>query len=77
MVTKNYHVITRVNGGWKVVKAGSPRASKTFATKSEAIDYGRTVSRNHHSELIVHGIDGRFQRRTSFASDPMPPKDES
>lgn len=77
MAVKNYHVLAKVDGGWKVVRAGAIRASKAFATKSEAVKYARNISRSEHSELIIHGVDGRLQERTSFASDPMPSKAKS
>ena len=77
MARKNYHVMAKVDGGWKVVRAGAGRASKIFATKSDAIKYGRNVSRNENSELVIHGIDGRLQQRTSFATDPIPSKDKN
>ena len=74
MAEKKYHVVAKVDGGWKVVKAGAVRAVRTFDSKSAAVSYGQNISRNEHSELVIHGIDGRFERRTSFAADPIPPK---
>lgn len=73
---KTHHVIPNPEGGWDVKKGGSERASKHFPTKKEAEKWGREVSKNQDSELVVHGKDGKIQRSDSHGNDPCPPKDQ-
>lgn len=76
MSRKSNHVVpSKKDGGWAVKKAGSVRASKKFHTKSEAVKYGRELSRAEHSELYIHRKDGSIQDRSSYGNDPFPPKD--
>jgi hypothetical protein len=76
MARKTHHVVPNPKGGWSVKKGGSSRASKTFDTKKDATDYGRQVSKNQNSELVVHKKDGRIQTSNSHGKDPIPPKDK-
>ncbi|QEE35200.1 DUF2188 domain-containing protein [Octadecabacter sp. SW4] len=73
MATKGQHVVP--NGGrWSVRKAGSDRASNTYETQGEAIEVARERARNQHTELYIHGRDGRIRARDSYGRDPYPPK---
>ena len=67
--------MAKVNGGWMVIRSGAARATKVFDTQGEAIKYAKDVTRDHQSELVIHGKDGRLQEKTSYLSDPRPPKD--
>ena len=69
MAENKYHVMARVSGGWKVIKSGSARASKTFNTQHEAIKYAKNISRLRHSDLAIHGKDGRLQEKTTFSAE--------
>jgi hypothetical protein len=69
---RNQHVVPR-NGGWAVKPEGGQQASSIHGTQREAIDRGREVSRNQHSELFVHGRDGRIRERDSHGHEPNPP----
>lgn len=71
----NHVVPSRVKGGWAVKKSGSSRTSKSFDTKSKAVDYGRTLSRKEKTELFIHRKDGTIQNRNSYGNDPFPPRD--
>lgn len=51
----NQHVVPR-DDGWAVKPEGGQRASSIHGTQREAID---------HSELFVHGRDGRIRERDS------------
>ena len=75
MAKKSYHVIAKPKGGWAVKKTGATRATRTFATKAEAIKCGRVISRSQSSELIIHGKDGRISQRNSYNNDPNPMSD--
>ena len=51
---KNQHVTPRKDGGYQVKGAGNQKATKTFDTQREAINFGRTIARNQQSELFIH-----------------------
>lgn len=74
MPRKEHHVVPS-NDGWNVIKGGGERAIKHFDRKQEAVDYGRQVSKNQESELIIHRKDGTIQNSDSHGNDPCPPKD--
>ncbi|NMC35211.1 MAG: DUF2188 domain-containing protein [Veillonellaceae bacterium] len=74
---KTHHVAPDSQGGWNVKRGGAERVSKHFDTKKDAVDYGRQVSNNQNSELIIHGKDGRIQQSDSHGNDPCPPKDKN
>lgn len=59
---RNQHVVPR-DGGWAVKPEGGQRASSIHGTQRGATDRRREVSRNQHSELFVHGRDGRIREQ--------------
>lgn len=67
------HVV-RHSDGWAVKRGGSSRATKTFGTQSQAIDYGREIARNQGAEFFIHGRNGRIRERNSYGNDPFPPR---
>ncbi len=74
---RSNHVIpSREKGGWAVKKSGSARTSKSFSTKSEAVRYGRKLSKREKTELFIHRKDGTIQNRNSYGNDPFPPRDK-
>lgn len=73
MGKKGQHVVPS-GGRWSVRRAGSARASGTYATQHEAIERGREIARNQRTELYVHGTDGRIRERSTYGDDPHPPK---
>ncbi len=77
MSRKTHHVMPANGGGWNVKKGGAQKASRHFDRKTEALEYGREVSRNQSSELIIHGKDGKIQQADSHGNDPCPPKDKN
>ena len=72
---KSVHVVPSPKGGWSVKKSGSQRASKTFETKEQAVDWGRAKSKQQGTELFIHRTDGTIQQKTSYGSDTVPPAD--
>ncbi len=60
MSKKTHHVVPSQNGGWNVKKGGAERASGHFATKAEAIDAVREISRNQGTEFVIHGKNGQI-----------------
>lgn len=75
MARKTHHVVPNPKGGWDVKKGGAQKASGHFATKKEAENAGREISRNQGTEFVIHGKDGVIQRSDSHGPDPNPPKD--
>lgn len=73
MSKENQHVVPHVNG-WAVKGAGNDRATSVHTTQREAIAAARDIARNQHSELLVHGENGRIRERDSYGNDPFPPK---
>lgn len=74
MSRKSHHVVPNPDGGWAVRRGGSERASGLTNTKQEAVDLGREISRNQHSELVIHDRHGVIRQSDSHGNDPYPPK---
>lgn len=77
MSKKSVHVVPNPNGGWSVKKDNASRASKTFDTQKDAVEYGKNISKNAGGEFIVHGRDGMIKRSSSYGKDPNPPRDRN
>lgn len=71
---RTQHIVHNNNGGWNVKAFGASRATKHFETKASAINYGRDIAKKQHTELFIHGKNGRIQSRDSYGHDPFPPK---
>ena len=70
------HVVPSPSGGWAVRNSGAARASRTFDTQADAVNYGRTVAKKTHSELYVHGRDGTIKEKNTYGRDPYPLNDK-
>jgi hypothetical protein len=70
---KNQHVVPK-DGQWAVRGAGNIKATRIFATQSEAIDAAREIARKQGSDLVIHRKDGRIREKNSYGNDPYPPK---
>ena len=68
--TQNIHVIRR-NEGWVVRKEGTSRATSVHQTQRDAVDAAREIARTWHTELIIHGRDGRIRDRERYGRDPI------
>ena len=66
----SHHVVPNPKGGWDVKKGGIPKSLGNFPTKKEAVDAGRIISRNQKTEFVIHGKNGRIQRKDSHGNDP-------
>lgn len=73
MTKKNQHVVPHERG-WAVKRAGNPRASSVHNTQREAIIAARKAAIRRGSEMVVHGKNGRIRERSTYGSDPFPPK---
>ena len=71
---KNQHVVPHPDGGWQVKGAGNERATVRTETQEDAIAKAREIARNQHSELIIHGKDGKIRAKDSLGNDPFPPR---
>ena len=72
----SHHVVPNPEGGRDIKKSGSQRSSGHFDRKIDAEKAGREISSNQETEFVIHGKDGRIQRKDSHGNDPMPPKDK-
>lgn len=73
-MAKNQHITPHPNGGWQVKGAGNSRATVRTSTQKQAIDVGRSIARNQHSELVIHRPNGQIRDKDSYGNDPFPPK---
>ncbi len=71
---QNQHVTPHRDGGWQVKGAGNSRATARTKTQAEAYQIAKEIAIKKHSEVIVHGQDGRIREKNSFGNDPFPPK---
>ncbi|MFL2101398.1 DUF2188 domain-containing protein [Desemzia sp. FAM 24101] len=70
-----HHVVPNHNGGWDVKRGGGQRSSNHANTKVEAEKIARKISVNQGTELVIHGKDGKIQRKDSHGgNDPFPPQ---
>jgi hypothetical protein len=72
---RDYHVVPSPRGGWNVRREGVDRITGHFDRKSDAMERGRTLAREHRTELVEHGRDGRILSNDTYGRDPNPPKD--
>jgi hypothetical protein len=69
-LTKDTHyVIQSDKGGWHVKRGGGRKLSRHFQTKSEAVRYGREVSRNQKTEFVICHKNGKTVRSHSTSKD--------
>lgn len=72
---KNIHIVPS-GSRWAVKKEGVSQPLSTHRTKSLADQVARIKAELAHSELVIHGKDGRIQDKDSFGPDPCPPRDK-
>lgn len=70
----NQHVTPHPDGGWQVKAAGAERATVRTDTQRQAIEIGKEIALNQHSELFIHNRQGQIRERNSYGNDPFPPK---
>lgn len=74
MASKKTVHVTKHENGWQSKLSGNTRASKTFGTQKEAIQYGTSQAKKNGTELFIHGENGQIRERNSYGNDPFPPK---
>ena len=70
---RDQHVVPR-DDQWAVRGAGAKKDTEHFERKQEAVGRAREIAQNQHSELVVHGQNGKIQYKDSHGHDPYPPK---
>jgi hypothetical protein len=70
---KNQHIVPH-DGRWAVRGENNSRVSSIHNTQSAAINAGRSTAQREHSELVIHGRDGRIREKDTHGHDPYPPK---
>ncbi len=76
-MVESRQVLPNPAGGWRVRKPGAQRSSSLHDTQEDAIDAGRRILRNAGGgELLVHGRDGKVQRKDTVGpgNDTYPPR---
>jgi hypothetical protein len=64
--------ITPEGDRWKLHEDSGHES--VFDTQEEAVREGRKVAKEAgHSQLMVHGADGRFKDENTYDQDPYPP----
>lgn len=71
--SNQHHLVPNPDFGWAVRRAQSDRISAHAPTKAEAERIGREISRNQGTEFVIHGRDGKIQRKDSHGNDSFPP----
>ena len=74
MAKRDYHVVPH-NEGWAVRREGSERASSLHRTQGQAIEAGRSLAQNQHTELVIHRPNGQIRDSDSYGNDQIPPRD--
>ena len=68
---KTHHVVPNSDrGGWDVRRGGADRVSGHYDSKEQAVNAGRDMSRNQHTELRIHNRDGKISSSDSHEHDP-------
>lgn len=67
MTNKNQHVVP-LGASWAVKREGSKKFTLITETKRDALTVARQIAKNNKSELVVHGKDGKIERRDSFSN---------
>lgn len=57
---QTHHVIPKPSGEWAIKRGGVVEAIKVFATKRDAVEFAREISRKQGVEIVIHGRDGRL-----------------
>jgi hypothetical protein len=72
MAKGDVHVTWRQDEAkWAVQKEGASRAGSLHDQKDSAEQAGRQAAINEHSELLIHGKDGKIQERNTYKRDPV------
>ena len=73
-MSKNYHVTKRSDGCWQAIGEGNSRASFVGDTQEQARQRAKELATKNHSEVLIHGVNGKIRAKDSYGNDPYPPK---
>lgn len=73
-MSKQQHVTPR-SSGWAVKGAGNSKATKVVSTQKEAIKIAVGIAKRQHTEVVIHGKDGKIRDKDSYGNDPKTIKD--
>lgn len=71
---KDQHVTRRPDGSWQVIGVNNIKATAVTKTQKDAIDIGKGIAKNQHSELVIHNTEGKIREKNSYGNDSCPPK---
>ena len=58
------------DGAWINVIEGGTQFDGSFATKEEAVGYGREEAIDRKTEHVIHNLDGTISEQNSYGNDP-------
>ncbi|GEM_PF-1517197 len=67
---KRVHIISRLNGGWAVLKQGASRALKVYPTKEDAV-LGSYPFLQLGFDLVIHRKDGSVEQFKKATEIPL------
>lgn len=67
MSKKAQHVVPTSDGGWSVRKSGASKATKSFASKDDAVTYAKDLAKKQSAELYIHRKDGTIKGTQSYS----------
>jgi|GEM_PF-2411173 len=65
-VVSSVHVVSGSDGGWSVKQGGAQRVDAHFTKKTDAVNYGKELSRTRHTGMYVHLKNGIVQEVNGF-----------
>ena len=63
-----YHVISG-ESSWSVVSEGNVKATRSFGTVEQAVDYAKEIASKKTGEVVVHQETGQIKERFSFSHE--------
>jgi hypothetical protein len=67
-MSKNQHIVPHKNGR-DVKGEGNTKATRVVDTQKEAVEIACGISKNQHSELIIHRSNGLIREKDSYGND--------
>ncbi len=67
----NYHLLHE-GDRWKLTREGASRATKTFETKDEAMQFSTNHVKQNGGSLKIHKQDGSIQEERTYPSSADP-----
>jgi hypothetical protein len=73
---KNFHVVKH-DEGWAIKKEGVKTPLSEHRTQELARQNAVLLAKHDHSEVVIHGTDGKIRDKDSYGNDPFPPRDKN